>query len=215
MTQLHFEITGAQAKKHAASPTIAFGLNIVADGDVEAMVLRVQIRIEPQWRSYEAREKTLLGDLFGTPDRWDTTLRTLSWADVPVVVTAFACETQAEICVPCTYDFDLAATRFFTALGSGEVPLRFLFSGSIFREEKTGFSSERVPWSCEAAYRMPLDVWNDAMRACYGDDVLVRVSRETFEYLQSVRALSNATSFDSVILSLSKDPRAPSRAAST
>lgn len=199
MTQLAFDITGARAKRYAASPTVQFDMDVSSKRRIEALVLRAQVRIEPQWRPYDPREQTLLNDLFGTPERWSTTLKTLSWADVPVVVTGFSNKTQAVVEVPCTYDFDLAATRFLTALGGGEIPLRFLFSGAIFSDGKSGFSTERVAWSSEAAYRMPLSVWNEAMRLCYGDDVLLRITRDTFEYLQTVRSLTGATNWDSVI----------------
>lgn len=206
MSEVRFAITGAAAKQHAASPAIAFGLHVQADEAIEAMVLRAQLRIEPQWRSYDGREKTLLNDLFGTPDRWQATLRTFSWADVPVMIPAFEGATDAEIAVPCTYDFDQAATRFLQALGDGEIPLRFLFSGAIFRYGSAGFSTDRVPWSCEAAYRMPLEVWRAAMRACYGDDALIRVSRETLERLHRYRALSGAASWDELLERLLEAP---------
>jgi hypothetical protein len=196
VSDLRFEIVGAQAKRFAASPTIAFRLRVTTAQPIEALVLRVEIRIEPQWRAYDAAAKTLLGDLFGTPDRWQTTLRTFSWADVSLTMQGFPARADGDVNVPCTYDFDQAATRFLHAVGDGEVPLRFLFSGAIFRYGETGFSTERVPWSSECAYRMPVHVWHDAMRACYGDDALIRVSRETLERLHRYRALSGAINWD-------------------
>lgn len=202
MTDLAFEIRGAQPKPHAASPTIAFRLHTTATEPIEAMVLRVELRIEPQWRTYDGQEKALLNDLFGTPERWHTTLRTFSWADVPVTVPGFAGETESTIEVPCTYDFDVAATRFMNALGGGEIPLRFFFSGAVFRYGERGFSTERVAWSSECAYRMPLAVWRDALRACYGDDAMIRIGRETLDVLARYRSLMGATNWNQVILNL-------------
>ncbi len=206
MSALTFEITGAAAKRHAASPTIAFRVGITTGESIDAMILRAQIRIEPQWRNYDGTEKTLLNDLFGTPERWHTTLRSLSWADIPVAVPAFERETEAEANVPCTYDFDFAATRYLNSLGSGEIPVRFLFSGAVYRSAAAAFSTERVPWSSECAYRMPLNVWRDAMRSCYGDDALIRVNRETLDRLQRYRALSGATSWDDLFERLLETP---------
>jgi hypothetical protein len=196
MSGLRFSVSSAHAKPRAASPAIAFGLHVASNERIEALVLRVQIRIEPGSRTYGGAEKTLLRDLFGTPDRWHSTLHALSWADVPVVVPAFDDEAHAEIAVPCTYDFDISAARFLNAVEDGEIPLRFLFSGAIFREASSSFSSERVSWSSECSYRMPAAVWKQAMRECYGDDALIRVKRETLEQLQAVRALSGAASWD-------------------
>ena len=206
MTQLSFAVLDAAAKKYAATPTIAFRLRVASAQPIEALVLRVQLRIEPQWREYAAEEKPLLNDLFGTPDRWGTTLRALSWCDLPLTVTGFEGETAVELPVSCTYDFDLAATRFLNALGGGEVPLRFLFSGAVFAAAPSGFMTERVPWSSECAYRMPVQVWRDAMRACYGDDALIRINAETLARLQRYRALSGAASWDELFERLTEAP---------
>jgi uncharacterized protein DUF6084 len=199
MTDLRFTIEDSGPKRFAAIPTVAFRLRIETSEPLEALVLRVQIRIEPQWRDYDGTEKPLLVDLFGTPDRWGTTLRSFSWADISVTVPSVLESIAIDVPLACTYDFDVAATRFLSGLGSGEVPLRFLFSGAIFRTADTGFSSERVSWSSECAYRMPVRTWREAMSACYGDDALVRIKRETLEQLHRYRALSGATSWDQVL----------------
>lgn len=201
MTELHFSVAQAKAKEQAAMPAIAFRVAIACNEAIEALVLRAQLRIEPQWREYDGAEKTLLSELFGTPDRWDTTLRAFSWADVPVIVPGFEQQTQVEIAIPCTYDFDVAAAKYLNALGAGVIPVRFLFSGAIFRRTPS-FSSERVSWASECAYRLPHAVWKDAMRACYGDDALIRIRRETFERLVEYRALAGASTWDEVILRL-------------
>lgn len=203
VSDLTFRIASAQANRHAACPTVAFALHISATPRVEALVLRAQVRIEPQWRTYGAAEELLLNDLFGTPDRWGTTLRALSWADVSITVPGFEDQTQVELPVACTYDFDFAATRFFNALGEGEIPLRFLFSGAIFRSGPGGFSTERISWSSECAYRMPLAVWHEAMRACYGEDALIRVSVETFKRLHSYRVAAGVTTWDDLFARMS------------
>jgi Family of unknown function (DUF6084) len=199
MSDIRFSVVDAQAKQNAASPTIVFQLRVSTEAPVDALVLRAQLRIEPQWRAYDPEEQALLGDLFGTPDRWHATLRTFSWADVSLVVPGFSDEIETEITVPCTYDFDQAATRFFDVLHSGAIPVRFLFSGPVFRSARTGFMTERIPWSSECAYRMPVSVWHEAMRACYGDDALIRISLETLEKLRRYRALSSAATWDEVL----------------
>jgi hypothetical protein len=206
VNDFQFSVVDAQAKAHAASPTVNFKLAIRSHGEpVEAIVLRAQIRIEPHWRSYDAAEQELLVDLFGTPDRWNTTLHALAWTDVPVMVPAFDGETEIELGVPCTYDFDLAATRFFNGLAGGEIPLRFLFSGSVFYRGEKSFVVEMLSWSSECTYRMPLHVWRSAMSACYGDSALLRVNREMFLQLQRVRAKLGAPSWEQTFAHLLTD----------
>ena len=36
--------------------------------------------------------------------------------------------------VVCTYDFEVVSVKYFSALGDGDIPLTFLFSGTIFYE---------------------------------------------------------------------------------
>jgi hypothetical protein len=199
MTELRFSIEDAKPKPYAALPTIAFRLRIASGAPLEALVLRAQVRIEPQWRDYNGTEQATLNDLFGTPERWNTTLRTFSWADVSVTVPGFDEITVAELPVAATYDFDVTATRFLNALGGGDVPLRFLFSGAVFRAGASGLSTERVAWSSECAYRMPVSVWREALAACYGDDALIRIKRETLERLHRHRSLGGATTWDEVL----------------
>ncbi len=207
MSGLRFTVTQAQAQQRAALPTIVFRLRIECDGEpIEAMVLRAQLRIEPQWRAYDAQQQALLNDMFGTPERWDKTLHTLSWADVPVVVPAFTRHTEVNVPVACTYDFDVTATRYLSALPEGDIPLRFLFSGSVFRRAQEGFSAEQVPWECECGYRMQAGTWQDAMKACYGDAALLRVDRETFDALHAFRARSGLTSWEHTFTRLLNAP---------
>ena len=42
--------------------------------------------------------------------------------------------------LPCTYDFDVSGATYLHALRDGEVPLLFLFSGTVFCRGRTGFS---------------------------------------------------------------------------
>jgi|SRR5579884_935081 len=172
-----FSILEAHARRHAALPTIVFRLRIAGADEVEAIVLRTQIRIDPHTKNSPA----------------------FAWADIPVMVPAFSGETEVDVNVPCTYDFDVTATRYFAARDEEAIPLRFFFSGSIFRREEQSFSVAMLSWQSECSYRMPLSVWRDAMRECYGDSVLVRISRETFELLQRIRTERHATNWDDVI----------------
>ena len=62
----------------AAEPALRFRVRIDAAGPpVQAILLRCQIRIEPARRRYTATEQARLLELFGTPERWGQTLRSL------------------------------------------------------------------------------------------------------------------------------------------
>ena len=136
MPDLTFKIDSAGVVPFAAVPMIAFQLQIknsVPDEAIHTIALRCQIQIETTRRRYTPDEQEQMLDLFGTPDRWGQTLRSLLWTHVNLVVPTFAGdEAVIDMQVPCSFDFNVAATKYFAALIEGDIPLIFLFSGTIF-----------------------------------------------------------------------------------
>jgi Family of unknown function (DUF6084) len=61
--------------------------------------------------------------------------------------------------VACTCDFEVTAAKYLDALEGGDVPLLFLFSGTVFAKAENGFRVEQVAWDKESAYRVPVAVW--------------------------------------------------------
>jgi Family of unknown function (DUF6084) len=199
MTDLLFEIAGVKTLEHAVAPTLAFRLRITAARPVNAILLQSQLRIEPRRRSHGADEQTRLTDVFGTPDRWNETLHPLTWAQSTVNVTQFEKSTEVDLPVACTYDFEVTAAKYLSALDRGDVPLRFLFSGTIFIKSENGYMVEQVPWNKEAVYRMPVAVWRELMDSYFPGSAWIRLRRETLDLLQRCRAQSGLVSWDEVI----------------
>jgi hypothetical protein len=54
------------------------------------------------------------------------------WGNVAVEVPAFTGATTIALEVPCTFDLNVGATKYFQALEDGDLPLTLLFSGSVF-----------------------------------------------------------------------------------
>src|SRR5580693_150962 len=134
MPDLNFQVEGAEPQRFAAEPILTFKLRVseatppgTRQTPIHAVALRCQIRIEPARRHYEAREKERLVDLFGTPERWGQTLRPMLWAHVSASVPPFTGTGVVDLPVPCSFDFNLAATKYFDALEAGDIPLCFLF----------------------------------------------------------------------------------------
>src|SRR6476620_5065003 len=122
--QLAFAVEGAQRLAHAAVPTLRFDLRVDAPGrDIRSVLLDVQVQIAARRRGYEDADRERLFELFGHEKDWGTTLRTLLWTRTTLVVPAFTDSTVAALDVPCTYDLEVLATRYFDALRSGRVPL--------------------------------------------------------------------------------------------
>ena len=107
MPDLRFAIQSAEAVPFAVLPTITFKLE-VTNGDpterVHSGMLRAQIQIDASRRRYSAEEQARLFDLFGEPERWSTTLRSMLWTHQ--AVSAIATERQAN--GPFRDIFDLA-----------------------------------------------------------------------------------------------------------
>ena len=124
---------------------------------MHALALRTQIRIEPLRRRYDDTEADAMRDLFGERPRWGTTLKPLQLGFVNQMVPTFTGQTDVEVALPCSYDFDVAANKYLYALADGEIPLLLLFSGTVFTAEGNGFSVSLVPWDREARYRLPVE----------------------------------------------------------
>jgi hypothetical protein len=180
-----FAVENVAIARNSAIPTLMFRLRIdnsEPDTPVENIMLQVQLRIEATHRSYTPSERERLIDLFGSPEDWDRTLRSVMWTNASVLVPAFAETCTVELPVPCSYDFDLAATKFFHGVETGEVPLLLLFSGTIFfRNDNGELQIGQVAHHKEALYRLPVPVWQRMMQECHHDSVWLRIDRELFE----------------------------------
>lgn len=187
MPNLNFAVESAQAVSFAAAPTIAFELrltNTVPDESIHSIALRCQIQIEAQRRHYTPAERDLLGDLFGEPERWSRTLRPLLWTHANVTATEFLGSTTLSVPVACTFDFNVAAAKYFHALEGGEVPLNFQFSGTVFYPAQDGsLQITQISWDKEAKFRLPARVWHEMMDLYYPDSVWLRLQRDVFERL--------------------------------
>lgn len=191
MPDLDFSITGAGPDLYAAVPTLLFTLrltNAVAEERIESIVLRTQIRLEVTRRQYDSHAEGRLLELFGEPKRWGDTLHTLLWTHITTAVPGFAGSAEVTLPVPCTYDFEVAAAKYFHALEDGEIPLLFLFSGSIFYASEEGaLQVSQVPWEKEATFRLPVATWRELMDRYFPGSTWLRLSREAFDRLYAYR----------------------------
>jgi hypothetical protein len=204
MTELVFDCTGARPDRYAVAPAMNFLLRIseTSGESVEAIALRCQIRIEPARRKYTPAEAERLGDLFGETERWAETLRPVQFTQVAVMVPRFTGSTEIELPVPLSYDLEIGATRYFAGLDSGEVPLLLLFSGTLFTMSGGRIQAGQVPWSKEAAYRLPVSLWREAMDAHFPNSAWIRMSRPVMDELLRYKSRRALPTWDATIESL-------------
>ena len=187
MPDLGFQIEGAEVVGFSATPTIAFKLRITNGNPrevIQSIALRCQIQIEVTRRRYAAEEQLKLRDLFGEPERWSQTLRNVLWTHASVNVPPFEDATVVDVPVPCTFDFNVAATKYFHALGDGDVPLCLMFSGTVFYSHEGGsMQVAPISWEKEARFRLPVKVWRDMMDSYYPGSAWLCLRRDVFERL--------------------------------
>jgi hypothetical protein len=202
--ELSFAVTGAGPLERAAVPTLRFGLRIDAgEATVRSILLHVQLQIAARRRRYDKAATERLFDLFGQPERWGSTLRTLPWARLTQAVPPFTGSTEVELALPCTYDFEVVASRYLDALPDGDVPIELLFSGTVFYAGDGGLlQAGQIAWDREVEYRLPVSVWRETMELYYPGQTWLRLRRESFERLERYRASKGLNGLDETIDSL-------------
>ncbi len=203
--ELRFGVEGAESMPYTATPTLKFALRISAPEGrtIRSILLDVQLQIAARQRGYDSDAQERLLELFGTPDRWATTLRTLLWTRTTLVVPPFSDDTVVDLPVQCSYDLEVAASRYFAALSDGEVPLEFLFSGSVFfSTPQGGLQTVRISWDHEVNYRLPVAVWRQTMDQHFPDSAGLRLGRDSFDRLCAYKARLALPSWDAALDSL-------------
>ncbi len=203
MPDLQLTIEGAEVVQFAASPLLSFKVRIVnstSEEIVHTIAMRAQIQIEVTRRKYDAAEQSRLQDLFGEPDRWGQTLRNMLWTHASVVVPRFIGGILAEIPVPCSFDFNVAATKYFHGVTSGDLPLCFQFSGNVFYQgEGETLQVAPISWDKEAKYRLPVKVWKDLMDTYYPNSAWLALHKDTFEKLYQYKVREGIPTWEEAI----------------
>jgi len=213
MPDLNFQIDGVAATPFAATPLLSFQLRVTngnSDEMIHSVVLRAQIQIEVTRRRYSPEEQSSLRDLFGEPDRWGSTLRNMLWTHAALTIPSFQNQTRAELPVPCTFDFSVGATKYFHGLAAGDVPLNFLFSGTVFYQMPDGpLQVAPISWEKESKFKLPLSAWKNVIDSYYPNTAWLCLRRDAFERLYQYKVQRGIPSWEEVverILAESEDP---------
>lgn len=204
MSELTFSVLGVDVEPYAAVPVLTARLRIedAAAEPVHAIALRCQVRIEPQRRRYSDDEESGLLDMFGRRQRWPDTLKPFLWMHSTAMVQGFAGSCEVDLPLPCSYDFDVAGAKYLSALRDGEIPLVFLFSGTVFTRGSTGFGVQQIPWDNDVSYRLPVPVWREAMDTFFPNSGWIRMRRDTLDALAQFRYARGLTGWDETVEAL-------------
>lgn len=190
MPDLYFHVQEAGVLAYAATPSLVFKLQIENRGgdEIRSILLKTQVQIVPNLRHYNAQEQERLFELFGPPAHWANSLKTLLWANTVELVPAFRESTVIDLSLPCTYDFEVASAKYFHGLEEGDIPVEFLFSGSVFCNSQAGLQVERIPWEKEATFRLPVRLWQEMMEQYFPNSAWVRLRKDVFDRLYTYKA---------------------------
>jgi hypothetical protein len=172
---------------------------------IHSVSLRCQIQIEVTRRRYTTKDQEKLRDLFGEPERWSQTLRNLLWTHVNVNVPPFQGSTVVDLPVPCTFDFNVGATKYFHGLGDGDVPLCVMFSGTVFYSaEGEHMLVAPISWDKEARFSMPVRVWREMMDSYYPNTAWLCLRRDVFERLYEYKVRHGVPTWEQALESMLK-----------
>jgi hypothetical protein len=118
-------------------------------------------------------------------------------------VTRFSGGRVFEMPVACTYDFDVVGTKYFAALGGGDIPLEFLFSGTVFyRKDGGALQVAQISWEKEAKFRLPVRLWRDMMDHYFPNSAWLRLHKNIFDRLYDYRSRNALLTWDRTLESL-------------
>jgi hypothetical protein len=204
-----FEVLGARALRHAATPTLLFDLQVSEPSGrpVYMIALTIQLMIEPARRAYDDTTHERLAGLFGPPERWAVTTRSLVWSQLDVLVPAFTGSTTVAVPVACGYDMEVAASKYLYSLPDGEAPLALHFNGVVYyQNEAGGLQMVLVPWSRSIGFRMPVRVFSEAIEQHYPNTAWIALRSETLQALERERVQRAQPTMDACVRELLEEP---------
>jgi Family of unknown function (DUF6084) len=187
---LQFKVEDILPVSHAATPLLTCKLRILnwEPEPIHSIALRVQIQIEPVRRRYTSTEREHLKELFGEPEQWSKSLTPLLWTNTNLNVPGFTEGALIDLPLPCTFDFNVAMTKYIYGLEAGELPISFLFSGTIFHPGSMGLQIAQIPWDREARYPLPVQAWKDLMNLYYSNSAWLCLRRDIFDQLYDYKS---------------------------
>ncbi len=200
---LDFQVESAAPVAFGAAPLLGFRVKVTnrhIEEAVHSVILRCQIQIEATRRHYSVGEQERLLDLFGEADRWSRTLRPMLWTNLTAAIPAFTGITTVELQVPCSFDFNVAATKYFHGVEDGAIPLCFLFSGTVFYEGDEGTPQVApISWSKEARFHLPVETWKAMMDSYYPNTAWLTLRRDVFERLYEYKVHNGLPTWEAVL----------------
>jgi Family of unknown function (DUF6084) len=200
-----FAVLGARAVRYAVAPMLTLDVEVSEPSGrpVYMIALTIQLMIEPARRTYDDATRTRLLELFGPPERWAVTTRSLVWSRLDVLVPAFTGRTTVSVPIAVNYDLELAAAKYLHSLPDGVAPLALHFNGTIYYPGEDGrLQMVLVPWNKSIDFRMPVSVWQETIAHYYPNTGWVALRSQTLEALQRAKLDRGLATLDACVQAL-------------
>ena len=200
-----FQVLGVRAVPYAAAPMLSLDLQVTENTgrEVYMIALGIQLMIEPARRGYDDATRAKLYELFGAPERWGTTTRSLVWARLDAVIPAFTATTTVAVTVPVSFDLELAAAKYLYALPDGMAPMALHFNGTAYyRGDNGALQMVLVPWNTSIDFRMPVSVWRETIEHYYPRLGWAALTHPTLEALQHAKRQRGLPTLDATVSAL-------------
>ena len=91
-------------------------------------------------------------------------------------------------------------------MSDGNVPLAFLFSGTLFYKDPDGhLQITLIPWEKEALCKMPANLWQQMMDAHFPNSRWMRVRKDIYDRLVKYKAQTPFATLDNCLESILDD----------
>jgi hypothetical protein len=125
------------------------------------------------------------------------------WTHANLVVPSFKGTTLVDLPVPCTFDFNVAATKYFDGLTHGEVPICVQFSGTVFYASlEGGLQVAPISWDKEARFKLPVKIWRAMMESYYPNSAWLRLHKDAFDRLYRYKVQHGIPTWEEVLESI-------------
>lgn len=203
-----FAVLGARGVRHAAAPMLSLDLQVSEPSgrQVYMIALRIQLMIEPARRRYDEATRAKLLELFGGPERWAVTTRSVTWSQLDVLVPSFTGTTTVSVPIACSYDLELAAAKYLYSLPDGTAPLALHFNGTIYyRDDGGALQMVLVPWNKSIDFRMPVAVWRETIEHYYPGTGWAALDADTLAALQRAKLDRGLATLDATVSALLRE----------
>jgi hypothetical protein len=94
----------------------------------------------------------------------------------------------------------VAATKYFHGLDEGDLPLNFLFSGTVFYPGANDrLQIAPISWDKEAKFKLQLKTWKDLIDHYYPNSAWLYLRRDVFDRLYQYKVRHGIPSWEQTI----------------